>query len=247
MTMTAPKMGLDGILLIDKPSGCTSHDVVDALRKKLHIRKVGHAGTLDPLATGLLIMLIGKATKASQYLMSLGKEYEATMKLGETTDSQDADGEIILTRPVPELTEEAIKEVFDGFMGDQYQLPPMFSAKKVKGQPLYKLARQGKVVEREPRVIHVGSLELLEMNLPEVTFRVACSKGTYVRTLAHDMGEKLSCGAHLTELRRTGIDKFRVNDAVKLEDLQGMQLSEIKERIVPVYEAVKQFSLKSDA
>jgi tRNA pseudouridine55 synthase len=230
--------GFDGVLLVDKPEGLTSHDVVSRLRRKLRIKRIGHAGTLDPMATGLLIMLIGKATKVSQYLMSLDKVYEATMKLGESTNSHDRDGEITGTRPVPELSEEQFREAMQPFIGDQYQTPPMFSAKKVDGVPLYKHARKGETVEREPRFIHVSAFELLSFAPPQATFRLACSKGTYVRTIAHDLGEQLGCGAHLTALRRVAIDRFRIEDATALEALEEASMVEVRRRLIPVYQAV---------
>lgn len=231
-------LGLDGILLIDKPTGCTSHDVVNKLRRKLSIKRIGHAGTLDPLGTGLLIMLIGKATKASQYLMNLEKEYEATIKLGESTDSQDADGSILEAKPVPSIEEENLKELLKAFEGDQYQTPPMYSAKKVNGVPLYKLARKGKEIAREPRPIKILKLELKSLQLPFLKVYIHCSKGTYVRTLAHDIGQKIGCGAHLTELRRVASSHFRVCDAISLNHLENMELTEIKNRLIPLYRAV---------
>ena len=228
----------EGVLLVDKPQGCTSHDIVDRIRRKLGIRKVGHAGTLDPLATGMLIILVGKATKISQYLISLSKVYEGSFRLGETTDSHDADGKITERRDVPELSDVQVREVIAGFVGDQYQVPPMFSAKKHKGKPLYKLARKGLEVEREPRFIHVSQFDLLSYNSPEGTFRIASSKGTYVRTLIHDFGEKLGCGAHMTGLRRTDIDRFSINDATTIDDIDAMSLAEIRRLLIPVYQAV---------
>ena len=153
----------EGILLVDKPSGITSHDIVDRLRRKLKMKKIGHAGTLDPLATGLMIMLIGKATKVSQFLISLDKSYEGTFKLGVETDSQDSDGNVLEEKAIPEaLSEENIRDAMKEFLGDQYQTPPMFSAKKVDGVPLYKMARKGKTVEREPRFIRINGLSLQE-------------------------------------------------------------------------------------
>ena len=228
----------DGVLLVDKPQGCTSHDVVDRIRRKLGTRKVGHAGTLDPLATGMLIILVGKATKVSQYLMSLPKVYEGCFRLGESTDSHDAEGKIIAEHEVPELSDEQIREAMAAFSGDQYQTPPMFSAKKHKGKPLYKLARKGEVVEREPRFIHVSQFELLSYNSPEGTFRMACSKGTYVRTLINDFGDKLGCGAHMRGLRRTDIDRFSINDATTVDDIEAMPLAEIRRLLIPAYQAV---------
>tara|TARA_B110000037_G_scaffold187068_1_gene217426 strand:+ start:379 stop:1101 length:723 start_codon:yes stop_codon:yes gene_type:complete len=228
----------EGVLLIDKPSGMTSHDVVDKVRRKLKMKRIGHAGTLDPAATGLLIILVGKATKLSQYLMSLGKVYSGTIKLGETTNTQDADGEVMMTRPVPELDEAKVKEFLDSFIGDQYQIPPMFSAIKINGQPLYKMARQGKEVEREPRFIRVSSYELTRFEAPEVDFVMKCTKGTYVRTLAHDLGEKIGCGGHLCALRRDASDQFDVKNAVTLEAFQEMEFSEIDEILIPAHEAL---------
>lgn len=234
----ATKTDPEGILLVDKPTGCTSHDVVSRLRRKLQMKRIGHAGTLDPLATGLLIMLIGRATKVSQFLMSLDKVYEGTLKLGESTDSHDSDGELSETVAVPQLNEEDVREHMQSFIGDQYQTPPMFSAKKIKGVPLYKLARKGQVVEREPRFIRIASLDLISFDLPYLTFRVACTKGTYVRTLAHDLGQKIGCGAHLTALRRTEIDRFSINEAAPLDALEAMSMTEIRKRLIPVYQAV---------
>lgn len=228
----------EGVLLIDKPSGITSHDIVDRVRRKLRMKRVGHAGTLDPLATGLMIILVGKATKISQYLTSLDKEYEGTIKFGESTNTQDADGDVVEARDVPNLTEDEILDYMDGFIGDQYQTPPMFSAKKVDGVPLYKLARKGKEIEREPRFVSVRSFDLLEYKKPLLEFRMLVSKGTYVRTIAHDMGEKIGCGAHLTELRRTMIDKFDIDDSVTLEAFEALEASEVQRRLIPIYQAV---------
>jgi tRNA pseudouridine55 synthase len=233
----------EGILLVDKPQGITSHDVVSKLRRVFHIKKIGHAGTLDPMATGLLLMLIGKATKASQYLMSMDKEYAGTVRLGQTTDSQDADGEIVEERPIPELTEDAVKAEMKGFLGDQYQTPPMYSAKKVNGQPLYKLARKGKTVEREPRVINISKFEMTGFALPEISFVVACSKGAYIRTVAHDFGEKLGCGGHLNALRRTGVGKFRIENADTLEAIENMSSSSLRRKLIPVVQAVPSHAL----
>tara|TARA_B100001248_G_scaffold262737_1_gene262027 strand:+ start:29452 stop:30180 length:729 start_codon:yes stop_codon:yes gene_type:complete len=241
--LTTQSTALEGVLLIDKPSGCTSHDVVDHVRRKLGMKRIGHAGTLDPLATGLLVILVGKATKLSQYLMSLDKVYEGTLKLGETTDSQDADGELQETTPVPALDADALTCVLDTFLGDQYQTPPMFSAKKIKGVPLYKLARKGKTVEREPRFIRVASFDLLSFEQPYATFKVACTKGTYVRTLAHDVGQKIGCGAHLTALRRTQSDQFDVKNAVTLDTLDELSLMDIKQHLIPIYRAAPSYVL----
>jgi len=228
----------EGILILDKPSGPTSHDVVDRVRRKFRMKRVGHAGTLDPMATGVLLMLVGRATKVSQYLMGLDKEYEGVARLGETTDSHDAEGEMVTQRPVPELTEAEVRAVMDGFLGDQYQVPPMFSAKKIGGVPLYKLARKGKVVEREPRFIRVSRFDLLSWESPDLGFRLACSKGTYVRTIAHDLGEKIGCGAHLTALRRTAVERFKIADALSWAEFEEGSASEVARHLIPVYQAV---------
>jgi tRNA pseudouridine55 synthase len=233
----------EGILLVDKPQGITSHDVVSKIRRVFHIKKVGHAGTLDPMATGLLLILIGKATKASQYLMSMDKEYVGTVKLGVLTDSQDADGEITEERPVPALTEAQVKAEMKTFIGDQYQTPPMFSAKKINGQKLYKLARQGKTVEREPRVIHISRFELMNFALPEFGFIVGTSKGAYVRTIAHDLGERLGCGGHLNKLRRTAVGQFRIEKASTIEELEAMAPSTLRKQLIPVIQAVPTHAL----
>ena len=227
----------EGVLLIDKPVGCTSHDVVSRVRKKLKIKKVGHAGTLDPNATGLLIVLVGKATKISQYLMSLGKVYEGTLKLGEVTNTYDCEGEVMQTQPVPDFSREDVEAVFAQFRGDQYQMPPMFSAKKVDGVPLYKMARKGQEVEREPRFIHISALSINRLELPEIEFTVACSKGTYIRSLAHDIGDKLGPGAHLSQLRRTATDRFQIQECTPLDELENMSTIEIRRRLIPVYQA----------
>ena len=209
----------DGLLLVNKPSAMTSHDVVDHVRRRFNQKKVGHCGTLDPMATGLLMLVLGKATKVQDLLMSEDKEYAGTLKFGESTDSQDADGKITETRPVPAFLKEQIEDSFDAFKGDFYQTPPMVSAVKKDGVPLYKLARQGKVVEREPRFVHVYNYVLEAIDLPLVKFRIQCSKGFYVRTYAHEIGEKLGCGAHLVQLCRTKSGNFSLDNAVSWEDL----------------------------
>ncbi|HYP15971.1 MAG TPA: tRNA pseudouridine(55) synthase TruB [Opitutus sp.] len=234
---------LDGVLLVDKPGDHTSHDVVARLRRKLNMKRIGHAGTLDPMATGLMILLIGKATKISQYLISLDKEYEGTVELGKVTDSQDADGEVLETRPVPPLGEADVKKAMSGFLGDQYQMPPMYSAIKIDGVPLYKNARKGVEVEREPRFIRVSSFDLTGFALPRFDFRLRCSKGTYVRTIAHDLGQKLGCGAHLSALRRTATDKFNLSQALTLDQIEAMPLSEIEKRLIPIYQAAPSIAL----
>jgi tRNA pseudouridine55 synthase len=223
---------IDGVLLVDKSPEMTSHDVVAIVRRVLNTKKVGHCGTLDPLATGLLLITIGRGTKIQDLLMSEDKEYVGTLRLGETTSSQDADGEVVETREVPELGREQLDAAFAKFHGDFYQTPPMVSAIKKDGVPLYKLARQGKSVEREPRFVHVYAHEIQAMRLPEVDFRVVCSKGFYVRTYAHDIGQDLGCGAHLRSLRRTKSGRFSVDGAVTIEELKTQPLEQIAARVL---------------
>lgn len=223
---------IDGVLLIDKESGMTSHDVVALVRRRLGIKKVGHCGTLDPLATGLLLIVLGRGTKIQDLLMAEDKEYTGTMRLGVSTDSQDAEGEIVDTRTVPQLTDANIEEAFAKYDGDFYQLPPMVSAIKQGGVALYKIARQGKTVEREPRFVHVFAHEILKTALPDIDFRVVCSKGFYVRTYAHDIGESLSCGAHLSSLRRTKSGRFTLERAITVQQLRDEEPASIYQRIL---------------
>jgi len=241
--MLVPYKELDGVLLVDKPTDHTSHDVIARLRGKLKMKRIGHAGTLDPMATGVLVVLVGKATRASQYLMSLDKEYAGTIKLGQVTNTQDAEGEVLETRPVPPLTETEVRAAAQSFVGDQYQMPPMFSAIKIDGVPLYKLARKGEEVEREPRFVRISSFEITRFVSPELDFVVRCSKGTYVRTIAHDLGAKLGCGGHLSALRRTATGKFTVAQCLTLDQIQALTLPEIEKRLMPVHEAVPSFAL----
>lgn len=224
---------LDGALLIDKSSGPTSHDVVAAIRRNFRLDKVGHAGTLDPNATGLLILLLGRATKLSDKLMSSDKVYEGVARFGEATDSHDSDGEIISSLPVPPLTVEDLNAYADQFVGDQMQTPPMVSAVKKDGVPLYKLARKGVEVERKARLIHVYSFRFTTYDEPLGAFRVACTKGTYVRSLVHDLGEKVGCGAHLAQLRRTVSGRFDVADAVTLETALALTPADLGKRVIP--------------
>jgi len=224
---------LDGALLIDKPSGPTSHDVVDAIRRNFRIKKVGHCGTLDPNATGLLIIVLGRCTKLSEKLMSDDKVYEGTAKLGETTKSYDSEGELTASLPVPPLSIDQINESAREFVGDIMQTPPMVSAIKKDGVPLYKLARKGLEVKREPRLIHIYSFCFSDYEEPLAQFRVVCTKGTYVRSLVHDLGQKLGCGGHLTALRRTISGKFDVTDAITLDAVLQLSEAELKSRVLP--------------
>ena len=224
---------LDGAILVDKPAGPTSHDVVDNVRKQFAIKKAGHAGTLDPAATGLLLVLLGRGTKLSERLMSDDKVYSGSMKFGETTNSYDADGELVASLPVPPMTLDELNSTADTFVGDLMQTPPMVSAVKKDGVPLYKLARKGIEVERKPRLIHIYSFRFTNYEEPFGSFRVACTKGTYVRSLAHDLGEKLGCGAHLATLRRVVSGKFDVQDAIQYEDLLQLSVGELQKRVIP--------------
>lgn len=210
----------------------TSHDVVAITRRSLNTKKVGHCGTLDPLATGLLIITIGRGTKIQDLLMSEDKEYIGTLKLGEETDSQDSDGQVTKSSPVPEFTREQIDAAFAKFHGDFYQTPPMVSAIKKDGVPLYKLARQGKVVEREPRFVHVYAHEILAIRPTEIDFRVVCSKGFYVRTYAHEIGAELGCGAHLKALRRTKSGRFSVEGAITIDELKAGPQDAVAQRVL---------------
>jgi tRNA pseudouridine55 synthase len=226
----------DGVLLVDKADGMTSHDVVALVRRRLEIKKVGHCGTLDPLATGLLLLTLGRGTKIQDLLMSEDKEYVGTMTLGASTSTQDREGEIVEERPVPDLSEEQIRAAFDKFRGDFYQMPPMVSAIKHGGVPLYKLARQGKVVEREPRLVHIYRSSIDRVTLPDIDFTVLCSKGFYVRTYAHDIGEALGCGAHLKNLRRTKSGRFVVDRAITVEEIKNAPREEIIGRMLTLPE-----------
>ncbi len=224
---------LDGALLVDKPAGPTSHDVVDAIRRTFRIKKVGHAGTLDPAATGLLIIMLGRGTKLSEKLMADDKVYAGAIRFGEATDSYDADGRITATQPVPPLTVEQLNEAARSFLGDQFQVPPMVSAVKKEGVPLYKLARKGIEVERKPRLIHIYSFSFADYQEPLGYFRIVCTKGTYVRSIAHELGQQLGCGAHLASLRRLVSGKFDVKDAISFEDLTQLSKSDLEARVIP--------------
>jgi len=226
----------DGVLLVDKAEGMTSHDVVALVRRKLQIRRVGHCGTLDPIATGLLLITVGRGTKVQDLLMSEDKEYVGTFVLGVTTDTQDRQGKVIQQRPVPELDENRIRAEFEKFRGDFYQMPPMVSAKKHRGVPLYKLARQGKVVEREPRLVHVYRYTIDRVALPEIDFSVVCSKGFYVRTYVHDIGEELGCGAHLKSLRRTKSGRFNVAQAISVDQIKSAPREEVLSHLLTLPE-----------
>jgi len=224
----------DGALLIDKPTGWTSHDVVAAIRRHFKIRKVGHCGTLDPNATGLLIIVLGRGTKLSEILMAQDKVYAGAIKLGETTNSYDADGELVASLPVPPLTLDLLNELATGFVGDLMQTPPMVSAKKIQGVPLYKLARKGLEVPREPRLVHVYNFRFAAYTEPIGEFRLACTKGTYVRSIAHELGQKIGCGAHLASLRRLDSGRFNVANAVPLDQVLKLSARELESKVIPM-------------
>jgi len=228
--------GPSGVLLIDKAPDMTSHDVVAIARRALNTKKIGHCGTLDPMATGLLMLVIGRATKIQDLLMSEDKEYVGTLTLGAVTSTQDRQGEVLETKPVPTLSSEEIHGAFDAWNGEFDQLPPMVSAIKKDGVPLYKLARKGQVIERELRPVRVDSYEVTRIELPEIDFVVRCSKGFYVRTYAHDIGEKLGCGGHLSALRRTRSGKFTLDHAVTVADLKTAPLEDLLKAMISLAE-----------
>ena len=230
---------VDGVLLVDKDPDMTSHDVVSVARRTLGQKKIGHCGTLDPMATGLLILTLGRGTKIQDLLMAEDKEYVGTVRLGEETTTQDKQGELVRSKDVPELDEQAILSVLADFTGDFHQTPPMVSAIKKDGVPLYKLARQGKEVKREPRLVHVYDYDLTSLNLPEFDFRVVCSKGFYVRTYAHDIGMKIGCGAHLSSLRRTKSGKFNAEGAITFDELKNGTRESVAERALSLSEVSK--------
>jgi tRNA pseudouridine55 synthase len=219
-----PRRALDGVLLLDKPIGLSSNDALIRAKRLYLAKKAGHTGTLDPLASGLLPLCFGEATKFSQDLLEADKTYEATMRLGIRTTTGDAEGEAIETREIS-CDQAAVLEALSRFRGEIVQVPPMYSALKRDGKPLYEYARAGQVVEREGRQVTIHALELLACALPDVTFRVTCSKGTYVRTLAEDIGEALGCGAHLVALRRTGVGALTLENAVTLDALSDAEES----------------------
>jgi tRNA pseudouridine55 synthase len=215
------RISLHGVLNVNKPDGWTSHDVVQRIRSVLGIQKVGHAGTLDPHAIGVLPILLGKGTKIAQYLLGWEKEYLAVVQFGQRTDTQDAWGTIVQETAVDSLTESRIRSVFGTFQGSIQQVPPMYSAMKIEGQPLYKKARKGQIVDRPAKTVMINDLEIQKLEIPEVTFRVVCSKGTYVRTLCADIGDMLEVGGHLKWLQRRRVGPIHVDQAIELETLRG--------------------------
>ena len=224
----------DGVLLVDKPRGPTSHDLVDQVRRRFGLRKVGHGGTLDPMATGLLLLLLGRATKLSARFMGSDKTYEGTLQLGVATDSYDADGQVVREADYRHVTHEQLEGEMRRRVGDLFQTPPMVSAVKVQGVPLYRRARRGETIERPPRLVHVYEFRLKAFTPPAADFVVRCTKGTYVRSLCADVGDALGCGAHLSALRRTQSGDFKLDEAVTLDTLMACDREAMMARIVPL-------------
>lgn len=229
-------LNASGVLVIDKAPDMTSHDVVAIARRSLGIKKIGHCGTLDPMATGLIVLVINKATKLQDLLMGEDKEYEGTLTFGSVTSSYDRTGEVIESHEVPDFTPDELKSAFDKYMGNFDQIPPMVSAIKKDGVPLYKLARKGQTIEREPRAVYVKDYEFGRIELPDVDFVVRCSKGFYVRSYVHDIGQDLGCGAHLSALRRTRSGFFNLDKAITIETLKNAPREELWQSLIGLEE-----------
>ena len=223
---------MDGILIVDKPRGFTSHDVVDFIRRKFRIKKAGHAGTLDPQATGVLVILLGRLTKKSGVFSADDKEYQATLELGVSTDTQDAQGRIIKQKQVGNFSSEQIEQVFKQFLGKIEQVPSMFSALKHKGQRLYSLARKGIEVQRPAREVFIHQLQINKVRLPHIYFSVKCSKGTYIRTLCADIAERLGCPGHMSELRRVSCGPFSIKQAIGLDRLKDYSPQQLRRALL---------------
>ena len=232
--------GIDGLLIVDKPEGITSMGVVREMKRRFGIKKVGHIGTLDPFATGVLPVVMNEGTKVVPFLEEEPKEYEAILKLGEETTTDDWTGEVISRQPWEGTLPETVHEAFRAFLGKIHQIPPMFSAIKVQGQPLYRLARKGIEIERKEREVTIFDLHVNTILLPDVVFRVSCSKGTYIRTLAKDLGKKIGCGAHLLRLRRVRSGPFTLDRSIAWETLQTLSESdELGSWVITLKEALK--------
>jgi len=230
---------VSGVLVVDKPIGLTSHDVVQIIRRGTGIRRAGHTGTLDPRASGVLVVLIGPAVRLSEFVSAEDKRYQATIRLGSSTDTYDAEGTVSESEVKVDVSEEAFGELLQKYVGEIEQVPPPYSAVKVKGKRAYDLARKGEEVKLEPRIIQVHSLELLEWALPEVVIDVHCSSGTYVRSLAHDIGEELGVGAHLVGLRRSKSGRFSLREAVSLRQLRDeFEAGTWAQNLIPAAEAL---------
>ncbi len=248
MTATSPPLEPPhGLLLVDKDPGFTSHNAVALCRRILKTKKVGHCGTLDPMATGMLLVVIGKATKLQDALMCDDKVYLGTMKLGQETNSQDADGEIVAEKSTEGIDEAQIRAAFEHFTGAFDQVPPMYSAVKINGVPCYKLARKGQEVERKARPVKVLRYEITRIDLEtaEVDFLVHCTKGFYVRTYAHEIGQRLGCGAHLTALRRTHSGGFDLSRAIEVPALKACTAEELRAAIIPLEDIQRIIAEKS--
>lgn len=233
---------MDGVIVIRKEKGFTSHDVVAKLRGILHMKKIGHTGTLDPDAEGVLPVALGKATRLVDMITDKEKTYEAVMRLGVVTDTQDMSGTVLSQTTELSVTEEELCTVVSSFVGDYMQVPPMYSALKVNGKKLYELAREGKTVERKPRSVHFYEIEILDISFPLVHFRVTCSKGTYIRTLCHDIGEKLGCGAAMESLLRTKVGRFTLDDAITLAQTEeAVQEGTIESKILGIEEILAEY------
>ena len=233
---------MDGVIVIRKEKGFTSHDVVAKLRGILHMKKIGHTGTLDPDAEGVLPVALGKATRLVDMITDKEKTYEAVMRLGVVTDTQDMSGTVLSQTTELSVAEEELCTVVSSFVGDYMQVPPMYSALKVNGKKLYELAREGKTVERKPRPVHFYEIEILDISFPLVRFRVTCSKGTYIRTLCHDIGEKLGCGAAMESLLRTKVGRFTLDDAITLAQTEeAVQKGIIESKILGIEEILAEY------
>jgi len=222
---------MDGILVVDKPQGMTSHDVVDFVRSRFGLKKVGHAGTLDPMATGVLVMLIGTCTKSSGMFILDDKEYEATLVLGATSDTGDAWGRIQHSGKKADFEKDQIESAFNKFLGQIEQVPPMYSSVKFKGKKLYEFARKGMTVNVRPRKVFISNLQITDLSIPEVSFKITCSKGTYVRQLCVDVGQTLGCGAYLSCLKRTRSGKFLIDAALSIDELKAIGSADLEKRL----------------
>ena len=225
---------MDGVLVVNKESGMTSHDVVDLIRRRFNLKKVGHAGTLDPMATGVLVMLIGTYTKLSGQFMSEEKEYEGSLILGASSDTDDAWGKLTFSGKSTDFTNDEIIAAFKNFLGESEQLPPMYSSVKVNGKKLYELARKGLTATVQPRKISIKDIEVTKISLPEVFFKVTCSKGTYVRALCADIGKNLGCSAHMGQLKRTRSGKFTIDKAIPMDELRRMKADDLEKVLVTI-------------
>jgi tRNA pseudouridine55 synthase len=235
---TNPNNTISGVLVVDKPVGYTSHDIVQIIRRGTGIRRAGHTGTLDPRASGVLVVLLGPAVRLSEYVSASDKRYQAVIQLGTTTDTYDADGQVLTNNPV-NITEEQFVAALQSFIGEIEQVPPPYSAVKVKGRKAYEMAREGEDIDLQPRKIRVYSLELLEWAPPEALIDVYCSSGTYISSLANDLGKMLGCGAHLVGLRRTKSGRFTLRDAVPLRKLkEAFEQGNWYQYVIPAAEAL---------